>query len=483
MAATLPPIKSPSGSKQGYTVPAPKGPPSGKLKPLMKIGKTDREILFKQEVLRQQQPDLSKKQTSSYRNTYKHNLCLDMLQDGYHKSFSELFALIKQQEEERLAQGEESLMWTQTMLKDRHQELDKLKFHLTKAEEAMRKDDHSEVYHNRFELARYFQSTGDKWLSDHFFNTCLETSSSIKGDGGKLRAQGYYNVGAALEDNGQYFEAAEHFENYYKLAVEHKEWIQADGFTYHTDACINLSRIYTTIGQRMEEEDQQNSLEYLKKAHKFATESNDRVLEGQAAYRLGQAYDKIGEGETALEYLNNYLDTCNATKESDGIGKACDAIAKSYARQGKLEKSIDYLMKFVEVTEQSGEEKGLSKACHNLGNIFNSLGRYEEATEYFSKAYNIARSMGDLESINTNRVQYGISMAHKMLKGLSEHIVMGTRPALERLCEWKDARTDDFKKPFPEPKVEEPPAPSAPKEEPEKPASEKAESSKGEEAS
>lgn len=62
-----------------------------------------------------------------------------MLQDGYHKSFSELFALIKQQEEERLAQGEESLMWTQTMLKDRHQELDKLKFHLTKAEEAMRK--------------------------------------------------------------------------------------------------------------------------------------------------------------------------------------------------------------------------------------------------------------------------------------------------------------------------------------------------------
>ena len=70
MAATLPPItKSPSGSKQGYAVPAPKGPPSGKLKPLRKIGKTDREILFKQEVLRQQQPDLSKKQTSRYLHT------------------------------------------------------------------------------------------------------------------------------------------------------------------------------------------------------------------------------------------------------------------------------------------------------------------------------------------------------------------------------------------------------------------------------
>lgn len=34
---------------------------------------------------------------------------------------------------------------------------------------------------------------------------------------------------------------------------------------------------------------------------KFCLIGNDRVLEGQAAYRLGQAYDKIGEGETALQ--------------------------------------------------------------------------------------------------------------------------------------------------------------------------------------
>lgn len=40
---------------------------------------------------------------------------------------------------------------------------------------------------------------------------------------------------------------------------------------------------------------------------------NDRVLEGQAAYRLGQAYDKIGEGETALEVYSFYL--CILIKE------------------------------------------------------------------------------------------------------------------------------------------------------------------------
>ncbi|KAK3099441.1 hypothetical protein FSP39_004392 [Pinctada imbricata] len=397
---------------------------------------------------------------SSYRNSYKHNLCLDMLQDGYHKSFSELFALIQQQEEERLRQGPESLMWTQKMLKDRHQELDMLKFHLTKAEEALRKDDYSEVYHNRYELARYFQSTGDKWLSDHFFNTCLQTTDLVTGDEGKLRAQGHDNVGSALEENGDYIAAAEHYEAYYKLAVDHKEWIQADGLTYHTEACINLSRIYTVIADKIVEEEAEKSLEYLKDAHRYANESGDRTLEGKTAYKLGQAYDKSGDGETALQYLKAYLDICNASKDSDGIGKACDAIAKAYARQGKLESSIDYLKKFVEVSESGGEEKGLSRACHNLGNIYNSLGKYEEATEYFSKAYNIARSMGDMESISTNRVQYGIAMAHRMMTGFGEHVVLGNRPSLERLIQWKDDRTDEFKKPFPEPKVEEPKPPS-----------------------
>ena len=93
---------------------------------------------------------------------------------------------------------------------------------------------------------------------------------------------------------GQYFEAAEHFENYYKLAVEHKEWIQGDGLTYHTDACINLSRIYTTIGQRMEEEDQQNSLEYLKKAHKFATESKNSSIQNKLSGSTLEKYSKCG---------------------------------------------------------------------------------------------------------------------------------------------------------------------------------------------
>ena len=49
-------------------------------------------------------------------------------------------------------------------------------------------------------------------------------------------------------------------------------------------------------------------------------------MEGEAAYRLGQAYEKNGDSQTALTYLNGYLDTCQTTGNNDGIGKACEAI-------------------------------------------------------------------------------------------------------------------------------------------------------------
>lgn len=59
------------------------------------------------------------------------------------------------------------------------------------------------MYSARFELAKYFQTTGDKWLVDHFFNSCLTVSSQVQGDGGKMLAQGHCNVGLAMEQNGK----------------------------------------------------------------------------------------------------------------------------------------------------------------------------------------------------------------------------------------------------------------------------------------
>jgi hypothetical protein len=72
---------------------------------------------------------------------------------------------------------------------------------------------------------------------------------------------------------GEFHNAAENFEAYYSLAAQNKEWTTADGISFHTDACIHLARIYTTIGERVEQESVELMLEYLNKAYNSAKES------------------------------------------------------------------------------------------------------------------------------------------------------------------------------------------------------------------
>ena len=62
-----------------------------------------------------------------------------MLQEGYHKSFCEVFALIKRQSEERAAAGPESSIWNQVQLERQPEKLEKLKYYLAQAEVSGRK--------------------------------------------------------------------------------------------------------------------------------------------------------------------------------------------------------------------------------------------------------------------------------------------------------------------------------------------------------
>lgn len=61
-----------------------------------------------------------------------------MLQEGFHRSFEELFSLLKQWSTNRLAAGPDSLLWLQPSLEEQPHKLEMLKNHLTKAEAAQR---------------------------------------------------------------------------------------------------------------------------------------------------------------------------------------------------------------------------------------------------------------------------------------------------------------------------------------------------------
>ena len=62
-------------------------------------------------------------------------MCLDILQAGYHESFSQIFNLMHQQQLVRLQAGPESVLWTKKLLDAEPEKLTMMKEWLTRAEE------------------------------------------------------------------------------------------------------------------------------------------------------------------------------------------------------------------------------------------------------------------------------------------------------------------------------------------------------------
>ena len=58
------------------------------------------------------------------------------------------------------------------------------------------------VYHSLLALARFFEETGDFWLSDHFYDSCFNTSLKIRGDGRRKESEANCNMGLASEKRG-----------------------------------------------------------------------------------------------------------------------------------------------------------------------------------------------------------------------------------------------------------------------------------------
>lgn len=60
-----------------------------------------------------------------------------------------------------------------------------------------------QVYHSLLALARFFEETGDFWLSDHFYSSSLKTSLKIRGDGRRKESEANCNMGLASENRGK----------------------------------------------------------------------------------------------------------------------------------------------------------------------------------------------------------------------------------------------------------------------------------------
>ncbi|XP_038611171.1 tetratricopeptide repeat protein 29 [Tachyglossus aculeatus] len=434
---TLPPLPSQSPKRLLYLKPKKLSFSTGFSRSQLIKGKDDidhyLEVNFK---------GLSKQETAIYRNSHKKNICIEMLKEGYHKSFFEFSSLIQKWNALREAGGPGSAIWLQTSLEEQPHKLDQLHHFLTRAEAAERSEYYEEMYNNLLSLARCFDNSEDKWLRNYFYERCFETAKLIQIDGGRKEAETHAILGHVCEEKRHFKEAAEHYEAFHQL-TEGRMWKDEAGRTHNSLACENLWRIYTILADKMLENKQHKpAIKTLIKAFEIAKKGGHRKMEGKAAYCLGLAYHSSNLFDTAVSILNTYIEISTTLDDNIGIGKGYEAIAKVLKSQGKLTEALDYLEKYVKIAESNNECQSVVEGCTMIGDIYSAQGFYDKACESYKKAFDTTENLRIPSLVDEIKVNFGIAKAHQMMATFNRYVEPKDHISLEYLLQWKEKRSD-----------------------------------------
>ncbi|KAL0970593.1 hypothetical protein UPYG_G00244140 [Umbra pygmaea] len=393
---------------------------------------------------RSQRPTISKDEIAMFRNSVWKNTCVEMLRGGFHRSFSELSAVLGRWKESRLAAGPGSVIWQQESLDKQPNKLHTLQHYLTRAEAAQRAGAWDQVYDNQLCLAQFFSEPEDRWLSHHFYQVSLASAQRFKMDGGQKEAEASANVAQVYMEQGQVDQARELYECLHQLTAG-RLWSKVGGISLRSEACEGLCKVYTLLADGLlQTNDYKPAIKMLNKAFQMAKEAGDRRIEGEAAYRVGVAYQCVGDQEMAKRFLNMYMEICLALKDAEGQGKAYKAITKSLESEGKQAESVQCLEKYAEVSQSNGQQRNLQDACMCLGVACTSRGHDNRACTYFEQGYEIARDLGEVSLLQKAQVYLGSARAYSMIRKYSRHVETASHSDLQILIAWKARREDVF---------------------------------------
>nr|XP_033465383.1 tetratricopeptide repeat protein 29 isoform X3 [Epinephelus lanceolatus] len=347
----------------------------------------------------------SKAEISLFKNSPKQNICVELLQQGYHRTFSELFSLLRSNQDRRAAAEPGSDLGLQTPLEDQQDKLETMRLHLSQAEQAENIGSWTVVCEQRLFLGRYFSAPEDLWLSLHFYHSCTDLER-----GGHSRPA--TEAQACMAELYLQLDELEQAKQQAELCMQQADgagWLDSAGLPLRLRARKILWRIYSRLADApLEAADHREALKLLHKGYSMAKESDDKQIEGEASYRLGLTYQSAGDHTTAKQFFNTCMQICGTLQDADGLGKAYKAMAKSIQSEGNTHDTLQCLEKFADISRSEGLQ-------HNLVNAYLCLG-----------------------SIYCTMVLVGSARARCLIGKYSADVQSTSTDALQRLLAWKE---------------------------------------------
>ncbi|XP_068569291.1 tetratricopeptide repeat protein 29 isoform X2 [Cebidichthys violaceus] len=346
----------------------------------------------KQESVSDESPQiLSKSEISLFRNSLKQNICVELLQDGYHRSFSEIFSLLSSDVDRRAAAEPGSSVTVQTPLDQQWDKLETMRLHLRRAEQAENTGCWTAVCDQRLLLGHYFSSLEDLRLGLHFYHSCADRQQ-----GGHSRAAAEARAGLVevYLQLGELQRAKQQAELCLRQAEE-GGWPDSDGRPLRLRALRALWRIYGRLAD--EDQDQDQALKLLHEGHGRAVESEDKHSESEACYRLGLTYQRAGDRDTAKQFLNSCIQMYDTLQDAEGLVKSYRALVKSIESEGNTGDTLQCLEKMADISRSNGLQTNLVDALICLGNIY-----YTQVSLASARAHSlISKHIAEVEASST----------------------------------------------------------------------------------
>jgi hypothetical protein len=389
---------------------------------------------------------LTHAQTCHKRNTHLHNVCIEMLRNGQHRAYTELFNLVENRRKARIAAGPGSEMSLEIKLENENNYLDKLKENLCAAEENEMSKSYQNQYKNILELANYFQTEQVSWLSDHFYTLTLKIAGKVGLDSGRSLCEANEKCGLAAEARNELDQARQFLCAARKISRGRNNWKHEDGLTWNQINSKHYARIIIKLAQSLHNISDITLL--LEEAVIAADESKIDLTISQVNYNYGCHLSKLSNGSDSefvqkahvvLEKALNSAININNCQLISKTAKELAVVAKINKDSSVLiDKAAEYLKLAVDKT--TNDVASSIDALSEVALLYNAYGDYGEAKKSIDDAYLAVGHQGDPKREICTRITSGTVHGNAKFSQFRSILSKSTQDqeSLKQLMNWKN---------------------------------------------
>jgi signal transduction histidine kinase len=158
------------------------------------------------------------------------------------------------------------------------------------------------------------------------------------------------------------------------------------------DNLVELAFLYRKI-------DPKKAIKAAEQALLLSNHLNYHKGRADAENRLGIAYLRLYEFDTALTHFTREFEISNTHNYEHGVGRSINQLSKMYLKKGDYDEALQYAFKAKEIYIENNDEGNLGLIFNHIGNIYDEKADYGKAIEMYLESVSIRSKLNDDEAL------------------------------------------------------------------------------------